>query len=484
MKTLSRKVQIEYGDFQTPIDLADDVCQKLTELNIQPDVIIEPTCGLGAFVEAAAESFPSARKIIGVEINPSHLASLEVKRKLLRGSDRIEIRQGDFFKLQWSELLRELEGTVLVLGNFPWVTNAQQGVIGGSNLPEKLNLHNHSGIDAITGRSNFDISEWMLIQVAEWFQHRKGYLAMLCKTSVARKFLKHLYTKRIGLREAAMYRIDARKHFDAAVEACLLVCTFDPSAHNYDYTMFSDLTSETWQRVGHRDGAVVHDLDAFERLSYLHGENSLSWRSGIKHDCAEVMELHAYMGQYLNGLGEAVNIEPTFVFPLLKGSDVANNRVTATNRYMLVTQTYVGEPTHKIKELAPDTWTYLEVHADMLNRRKSTIYQNNPIFSIFGVGTYTFAPWKIAICSLYKTLSFRLIGPIDDKPVVFDDTVYFLGFASQLEARRILDFLTSSPAIDFLSSLIFWDEKRPIKTSVLNSLRLLPLEEPQNLRLF
>lgn len=39
------KAKVEYGDFQTPIELAERVCQKLIELGVNPDVIIEPTCG-------------------------------------------------------------------------------------------------------------------------------------------------------------------------------------------------------------------------------------------------------------------------------------------------------------------------------------------------------------------------------------------------------------------------------------------------------
>ncbi len=42
-----------------------------------------------------------------------------------------------------------------------------------------------------------------------------------------------------------------------------------------------------------------------------------------------------------------------------------------------------------------------------------------------------------------------------------------------VSAERTADFQITSPlAIDFYSSLIFWDEKRPIKTSILNSLDL------------
>lgn len=61
--------KIEYGDFQTPLELTTKICQKSVDLGISPDVIIEPTCGIGNFIHAASQHFDRASKIVGVEIN-------------------------------------------------------------------------------------------------------------------------------------------------------------------------------------------------------------------------------------------------------------------------------------------------------------------------------------------------------------------------------------------------------------------------------
>lgn len=468
MNSAIRKSQIEYGDFQTPPDLAALVCRKLVELGVSPKVIIEPTCGVGAFVEAAAQSFTHAQRIIGVEVNSSYLDQL---RNRVAGRYRhIELASGDFFTFDWTQLLSGIEETLLVLGNFPWVTNAQQGVIGGINLPTKSNFQKHTGLAAITGKGNFDISEWMLIRVAEWLQSKRGCLAMLCKKSVARKLLTHLSKHSLILAHSAIYGIDAKKHFGASVDACLLYCEFDTATRHYDCDVYLDLDSQDCEKMGFRSGALVKDTGAFEETRYLLGNGGVKWRSGIKHDCSEVMEFKRIDETLINGLEEVVNIESNYLYPLLKGSDVANGRIPPTNRYILVTQKFVGEPTAEIQRIAPKTWAYLESHARYLDGRKSQIYRNNPRFSIFGVGDYTFKPWKVAICGLYKSLGFRLVGPLNGRAVVFDDTVYFLGFDREDAASEAIAFLNSGPAQKFLASLIFWDEKRPIKTSVLNSL--------------
>jgi len=484
MKNSARQIKIEYGDFQTPLELATLVCQKLESLGISPDTIIEPTCGVGTFIEASAHYFPKAGKIIGVEVNEAYLNQIQKRKSAFPDNKRIILKQGNFFDFNWKDLIKGIDGSILVIGNFPWVTNSQQGMIGGTNLPEKLNFQNRNGFDAMTGKSNFDISEWMLIQVGEWFQKRNGVLAMLCKTSVARKFLNHLHANKAEVFRSAIYTIDAKKHFDASVEACLLFCEFRENSSNYDYDVYENLEAEKPQRVGHRNGMTIRDLDTFERFSNLFGNSELKWRSGVKHDCSEVMELKKQGGVLVNGLGEIADVEPTYVYPLLKGSDIANNRIKSTNRFVIVTQKTVGEPTNTIKHLAPKTWKYLEKHVEFLDNRKSRIYRDSPRYAIFGIGSYTFSPYKIAICGLYKTLDFRLVGELNDKPVVFDDTVYFLSFDTEEQAQKVLYTLLSQNVQDFFSSMIFWDEKRPIKTSILNRLNLQTPKAVQALRLF
>ncbi|MFK0733285.1 MAG: SAM-dependent methyltransferase [Gloeotrichia echinulata GP01] len=473
----ANQAKIEYGDFQTPLELAEMVCQKLLKLGVNPDFIVEPTCGVGNFIEAAVDAFVSAKKILGMEINADYLAEIERKPKFLH-DERLEIINGDFFQVDWSSIIGNLNQKILVIGNLPWVTNSQQGRIGGENLPNKNNFQNHHGLDAITGKSNFDISEWMLIQVVQWLQKREGYLAILCKSSVARKILNYIRSKKLNLAYCATYKIDAKKYFNANVDACLFFCKFDANSQNYFCDVFTNLETSDYYRIGYSHNVLVRDLITFEKLERLYvKESKIKWRSGIKHDCASVMELRKVDNTLINGLGKAVDIEETYLFPLLKGSDVAQNRIKTSDRYILVTQKLVGESTEQIKDSAPKTWNYLETHAQYLNKRKSKIYQHNPRFSIFGVGSYTFAPWKIAICGLYKKLDFRLIGNIDDKPAVFDDTVYFLSFDDESIAYKTFETLTSSLAQDFYLSLIFWDEKRPIKSSILNKLNLTALAD-------
>lgn len=134
--------------------------------DLPPASVLEPTCGVGNFLLAALEQFPTARRVLGVEINPDHVAELRAALERSAHSGRVAVIQDSFFHVDWAGLLRDLPEPVLVLGNPPWVTNAQLGVLGSMNLPRKSNFQNHSGLDAVTGKSNFDPSaHWrMLLQ--------------------------------------------------------------------------------------------------------------------------------------------------------------------------------------------------------------------------------------------------------------------------------------------------------------------------------
>lgn len=472
MRSTTAQAKIEYGDFQTPLELAERICRKLAELGVNPAIVVEPTCGRGAFVRAAAQLFPGAQRVIGCEINNEYLAAF--RQSYVNGNAQVEVelQREDFFTVDWREKLSQLPSPILLLGNLPWVTNAVQGALGSDNLPAKRNLHGLNGLDALTGKSNFDISEWMLIRLIEALRGRDGALAFICKTSVARKLLDWLHRTRQCVASAKLFQVDTAHYFDVAVDSCLLFLQLSGDQVIQSCEVLADLEAKTGTQTGWRHHLLIKDVAVFEQHHELFGKSESPWRSGIKHDCAEVMELRRIDGRLVNGLGEHVEVEPDFVYPLLKGADVANGRVRETSRYLIVTQKAVGEDTRGLKQFAPKTWAYLEAHAEAFARRKSRIYREGPLYSIFGVGRYAFAPWKVAICGLYKKLNFQRVGPIEGKPVVFDDTVYFLSFEQEAESQITLEFLQSAPAQQLLDSMIFWDEKRPVKSGILNHLKI------------
>lgn len=462
----------QFGDFQTPKELARKVVQVLKKNHtIEPNLIIEPTCGKGTFINAALEGFPNA-KILGFDINQSYVADA-IKSINSIDQDRVSIEVGNFFTLDWNNILQEHVEDILILGNPPWVTSSELSILNSKNLPVKSNFQNHNGVAAITGAGNFDISEWMLLQYVNWLSRRKGAIALLCKYSVARKVMKQIRKDKDNNFLAHIYFFNAKQYFSASVEACLFVIE-KKTGSVADCKVYDNLDAKRPVHViGSKDGYIIRDVTTYQNRRHLKGKEPLYlWRSGLKHDCAKIMELTP-MGQgFLNGLQEYIELEQVFLYPCLKSSDIGNARTETCRKMVIVTQTSVGEDTTAIKHFAPKTWLYLKSHSDYFVNRKSSVYKNKPLFAIFGVGEYTFKKWKIAISSLYKRLNFCLVGPLHEKPVVFDDTVNFLSFDSKEEAAFIYELLSSEPALEFYNSMIFWDNKRPITTDILRRLSL------------
>jgi len=463
-----RPSRVERGDWQTPLDLARQVSRLAARLGARPSSILEPTCGKGAFLEAAAEVFPDV-PARGFDIDPGHV---ETARLALVGSP-VDVRLGDCFEVAWEDVLAAMPDPVLVLGNPPWVTSADLGALGSRNLPPKSNFKRFRGLDARTGKSNFDVSEWILLRLLAALRGRDFRMVVLCKSNVARRVMEHVTHEGVRV-SGATYRIDARGAFDVATAAVVMTLAAAPpeGPPARGWGVFDSLDAEIPRRtMGVHDGRMYSDIDRLEWTKGLEGQCTPAWRSGLKHDCAPVMELEAKDGALVNGLGERVDIEESVVFPLLKGSDVANGRRPG-RRFVLVTQRSLGEETRTLQDQAPRAWAYLVRHEEKLGVRKSSIYRDKPPFSVFGIGPYTFAPYKVAICGLYKKFSFALVEPHEGRPVVLDDTCYFLPFETRDEAEAVLRALQSEAARAFFEARVFWEDKRPIGKGLLQSISL------------
>ena len=321
----------------------------------------------------------------------------------------------------------------------------------------------------------------MLLRLMAALHNRDATVAVLCKTAVARRVIEFICQRNWRIIPVGLWRIDSMRHFDASVDAVLFICrTGDQPSKQTIWPVFDDLTSSIPQmNLGFVDGVLVGDVQGFERTKHLAGSSSIEWRSGVKHDCSRIAELDSRGGCLTNGFGEIVDIEDDYLFPLLKSSDIANGRLSAARRVIL-TQKFLGEDTSNIRDLAPKTWAYLSKHKAFFDARKSSIYKSQPSFAMFGVGPYTLAPWKVAISGMYKRLEFALLGPSNGRPILLDDTCYFAPFTSEKMAKAALDALRSPIVRDYFEARVFWDAKRPINKSLLQSLdlqALLPILE-------
>jgi hypothetical protein len=335
-------------------------------------------------------------------------------------------------------------------------------------MPTKSNLKNLKGLDAITGKGNFDIGEFISLLMLRNFSTLHGKMAFLIKNSVIKNLVHDLRKFNFNISNIKTYKIDAKNYFNASVEASLFTCDFNQSNDEFICESFENLSDNSYSiKFGWFKDKFISDINAYKNNSKYDGHSPYEWRQGVKHDSAKVFELIKNDTHYLNGLHEHVDIEDDLVYGLIKSSDLKNDVVGHPRKYVIIPQRFIGEDTRYLKERYPKLFAYLSSHEDLLNRRKSSIYRNKPKFSIFGIGDYAFKPYKIAISGLYKFPHFSIVLPENDKCLMLDDTCYFLSFDELEPAVFTWSILTDKKAHDLLKAISFRDAKRPYTKEIL-----------------
>lgn len=468
----------EYGDFQTNYDLAVRCVKKIKEKNDIFDFIIEPTCGKGTFIIAALAELNDIKEICGIEIYQPYvwetkfnIISFFLKNMFIK-KPTINIIHANVFNFNFDALAKKAKTLkTLVIGNPPWVTNSELSSINSQNLPQKNNFKKHKGFDAITGKGNFDIAEYISLLILNNFSKNNGYFGFLIKNSVIKNILFDQKNNKYSIGSIENYNIDSKKEFNVSVEASFFLTAFN-SEPSYSCIERNIYNNDFKTEFGWVKNNFVHSISDYKSTSDIEGKSPFTWRQGLKHDCSSIMEFEHHKSQYINALNEIIDIEDDLVYPLLKSSDLKATTVDTYRKLTIVTQKKIGDDTLPIKNYYPKTYNYLFSHKDFFEKRKSSIYKGKPSFSIFGIGDYSFAPYKVAISGMYKTTHFSLLKPMNNKPIMLDDTCYFIGF-EDFDCARIAHFLLNHEHTQiYLKSIIFSDAKRPITKDVLMRLDL------------
>jgi hypothetical protein len=471
----------EYGDFQTNQVLANSVCKQLKSKGSNPKIIIEPTFGKGHFILAALNTFSEIEQLIGVEIYKPYCwqAKFSILDFFINNSEITKpeiylyhesVFDSDFKRVLIQNKLKEF----LIIGNPPWVTNSDLSVLESTNLPKKSNFKHHSGLDAMTGKGNFDIAEFISLSLLRIFEKTNGYFAFLIKNAVVKNLINDQKKNNYAIGEIEKQNINAAKEFSAAVEASLFVCRLNKTPQ-YNCQEMDFYTQKNIKTFGWVNQKFVSSLETYTKNAFVDGLCPFEWRQGVKHDCSKIMEFERENGHFLNSNNDVFELEEDLVFGLLKSSDLKLPIINKSRKFTIITQRKVGQPTDYIGHSLPKTSAYLNKNKETFAARKSSIYKSNPPFSIFGIGDYSFKPFKIAISGLYKQTAFSLIEPSNGKCLMLDDTCYLLGFDNRNDAVFTFLLLNSDAAQGFLNSIIFWDAKRAITKDVLMRIDLIKL---------
>lgn len=104
------------GAVYTPDRIVEAMIEWARSEGPSPALVVDPGCGSGTFLVAAARAFPDAR-LIGIDIDPVAALMTRARAAALGFADRLDVRVEDYRKTK----LPVVEGRTLFVGNPPYV---------------------------------------------------------------------------------------------------------------------------------------------------------------------------------------------------------------------------------------------------------------------------------------------------------------------------------------------------------------------------
>ncbi|MDW8309171.1 MAG: N-6 DNA methylase, partial [Verrucomicrobiales bacterium] len=389
-----------------------------------------------------------------------------------------------------------------IAGNPPW--------INWSNLPDeyrhrsadvwtRYRLFEHKGLRARTGAALDDISILMLYVAADRYLKPRGKLGFVITQTVFKTegggegFRRLQLGDREPLKVLQVDDFSAVQCFEGATNRTAVLIlekgrpTTYPVAYNY------------WRKTGR--GNIPTDADHDEAIAHLkyaqwvatpinpHKHNS-PWITGRRRALSHI-EVVVGQSDYQGRIGSNVftngiywvevvarrpdglvlisnlhdigkikvrnvnmAIEPDFVFPLLRGRDVERWKATPTH-HIIVPQDpndpAKGFPEARMQAQFPKTYAYFKQFEAELRKRSGfkQFFDTStaPFYSIYNVGPYTFAPYKVVWREQAAFLTAAVsVSPRGQPAVIPDHKLSLCVGSSEDEVHYICALLNSVPS--------------------------------------
>ena len=145
-------------------------------------------------------------------------------------------------------------------------------------------------------------------------------------------------------------------------------------------------------------------------------------------------------------------IEPDLVYPLLRGRDVQRWSVEPSAHIILTNRTdkLAGISETEMKRHWPKTYSYLKQFEGELRSRPGYRKYFKPIapfYSVYNVGPYTMAEWKVVWREQSTVFQAALAGVSSRRVILPDHKLMMVSCTSRQEANFLLGMLNSSPSV-------------------------------------
>lgn len=476
------------GDFVIPEEIIDNAAmEKLTAL---VEECVQAECSEDDFLRRAAGALEIEKKATESMLSDLYDKVISLARQ---GKNGI-----------WARLLKNAFAPLFVgkfdfvVGNPPWVNwqsldkeyrKATEG------LWQKYGLFPHKSLRAkLAGAKDYQ-AVLMAYACMDQYLSRRGWLGFLITQTVFKGKGGGEGFRRLRLGDGEPIKIEAiddmtrLKPFAAAANrAGLFVCQKGATTrYPISYVLWqkekgsdfnADSSLEDVVRKTRRANLWAAPLDAKQSASpwltgrrkavtamanvlgpsaYRARAGACTWANGVywlkvssaRPDMLVVVEnIQQASRQTLREVKTCLELE--LIHPLLKGKDVSRWRAEPAAHILVPHRRDDGRPVDEpwLRGRLPYTFAYLKSFQSLLSQRsgykKLLQASGAPFYSLYDVGPYTFAPFKLVWREQAGSLIAAVVGSEEGKPVVPDHKLTLIPFESSAEAHYVCGVLNSS----------------------------------------
>lgn len=387
-----------------------------------------------------------------------------------------------------------------VAGNPPWVN--------WESLPEdyrqetiplwsQYNLFQHTGYKAILGGSKDDISVLLTYVATDTYLKDAGKLGFIITQSVfqtaeaGRGFRRFKLGNGTPLRVIHVDDMVELQPFEGATNRTAVVIIQKSSSTsypvNYSYwrkaanrsaidqdatlaeiqavTKVLNWKAEPVNKEDETSAWIVGPLKLIKVLRKVMGDSSYKARKGVfasvngvfwvnrrierPDGLVVIANLSGRSKRDIKGIEAAV--EGDLLYPLLRGRDVQRWQYETSTQIILTHRLDEGLkaiPEDEMSVRYPRLYEYLKGFEKTL--RTSGLFKRyfqpaDPFYSMFNIGNYTFAPYKVVFREIAAEFTACVIAMQDNKPVIPDHKLVLCPFDDVLEAHFVCSVINSSP---------------------------------------
>ena len=517
-RVLPREVRLALGEYYTPRGIAELAVETVGDVSSY----LDPGCGSGIFLSACLDQVrehqsdrdPAAivdhatESVFGFDTNPvavltSKLSYLLALGDCLHAVDELELpvfctdalgltrNEGLTYRRQRFEPIVDA-----LVGNPPWLTwdRLDPGVKQAlrERDVERLGLLPHEGAASRLGHSNDDLSVPFVWICLDRYLADSGTASAVLKrdllTGPAGAVFRGLSVGERSLAVQGIHDFGALAPFGGQVGADAALYTLradaDPSFPVETTRWHADGEANFDSLSGIRatlrqTTTELAPLDPEDRRSAwlptdddraALGECAHEIRHGVKDDAEAVFAIER---------DQLAEIEHNRVYPYLKSRHIVKYGLFGHDlRLVPVDKAGEGDES-SLSAACPATYEYLDAHREQLADRGSSWLDGGPFYNVFGVGEYTWAPYKLVWCRLGFKPHFAVVSTATDptlgeKLVVPGDHCMFVGFENERAAHALCALLNSSVYQRTLRELA-GNGKASLSKSVVSELELPPV---------